>query len=123
MPQVTWQRFTKDTSELHIVVGALPAGTAGERGVRRRDTYREELMGRVVAALKPRGRWALTSVSDAGGNEVRVAFGGRADAERVAVVVNARGTGRYAGWASQRRFIFDEAAERRLAAILGSRAG
>ena len=119
MPQATWDRLAKDADTLHLVVGALPAAKAGERSVRRRDTYREELMGRLVAALRPRGRWALTSVGDASGSEVRVAFNRRSDAERVAVVVDARATGRYEGWASQRRFIFDEATEHKVEKLLG----
>jgi hypothetical protein len=121
MPQVTWERLSKDPAVLHLIAGALPLSKAGVRSVRKRDTYREELMGRLVSALKPKGRWALTSVGDGEGSEVRVAFDKRGDAERVAVVIDAKSTGRYEeGWASQRRFLFDEAAEQKVAGILGA---
>jgi len=119
MPQITWQRLCKDTEILHLIVGALPPAR-----VKTRDTYREELIGRLVAALKPRGQWAMKAVGEGesieAATEVHLAFGQRSDAERVAVVTEARATGRYAGWASQRRFTLDRAAEARFVRIVGS---
>lgn len=115
MPQLTWQRLCKDTEILHLIVGALPA-----TGARQRDAFREELIGRLVAALRPRGPWAMRMVADGETSEVHVAFGRRSDAERVAVVADARGTGRYTGWASQRRFVLDRTAEAKFARIVGT---
>ena len=120
MSQVTWERLSNDPAALHLVAGAVPPAEARLRDERKRDAYREELMGRLVAALKPKGKWAMTSRADADSSEVLVAFGRRSDAERIAVVVDAKGTGRYdEGWASQRRFVFDRAAEAKFATIVG----
>jgi len=121
MSQVTWERLSNDPAVLHLIAGAVPPAQARLRDERKRDAYREELVGRLVAALKPKGKWAMTAVADEDNSEVLVAFGRRSDAERIAVVVDARATGRYdEGWASQRRFVFDRAAEARFAAIVGS---
>jgi len=115
VPQITWQRLCKDSHSLHLIASVLPPSR-----VKTRDAYREELIGRLVAALRPRGQWAITAASDADVSEVHVAFARRSDAERVAVVTDARATGRYSGWASQRRFVLDRAAEARFAKIVGS---
>jgi hypothetical protein len=113
MPQTTWQRLCKSPETLHLIAAALPAGRDA-----RRDAWREELIGRLVAALKPKGTWAMRPVATE--SEVQVAFGRRGDAERVAVVTEARPTGRYPDWASQRRFVLDRAAEAKFAKIVGS---
>jgi hypothetical protein len=121
MSQVTWDRLSKDPAVLHLVAGAVPPAQARLRDERKRDAYREELVGRLVAVLKPKGKWAMTALANEEISEVYVAFGRRSDAERFAAVVDAKGTGRYEdGWASQRRFVFDRAAEARFAEIVGS---
>jgi len=122
MPQVTWERLAKDPSLLHLVAGALPPARARMRQERLRDAFREELIGRLVSTLRPKGPWAMTAIGDAETSEVHVAFGRRSDAERIAVVVDAKGTGRYPGWGTQRRFTLDRAAEARFTAIVGAKA-
>jgi hypothetical protein len=115
MPQITWQRLCKDTHGLHLIVGALPA-----TGARQRDAFREELIARLVAALKPKGLWATITAGSDELIEIHVAFDRRSDAERVAVVTDAKATGRYSGWASQRRFVLNRTVEANFAKIVGA---
>jgi len=105
----------------HLIVGRLPARGARGRAADRHAAHREELLGRLGEALGLGGDWSVTSVKEADGlAHARLVFETRKDAERFAGAVQARPIGRYGGWASQREFLLDKAAELAIAAAMAS---
>lgn len=65
--------------------------------------------------------WSVTSEKEADGlAHAHLAFASKTDADRFASAVQAKAIGRYPGWASQREFLLDKAAEEAIAAAMAS---
>jgi hypothetical protein len=73
---------------------------------------------RLVRKQDPAGDYAAAVVRDAGRPEVYCAFEDECDARKFAAAVNAKATGSYPGWASQRGFELDGVKVTELAASL-----
>ena len=54
--------------------------------------------------------YAMAEVPERDSNHIHCVLGKRTDADRLGTAVRASPVDRYAGWASQRRFRFDQAA-------------
>jgi len=68
---------------------------------------RSRLVARLVMALHPTGAYAVQTTRDRDLTLVQCAFEKKGDAEKFGHAVQARLNGHYAGWASQRTFMFD----------------
>jgi hypothetical protein len=111
MAQADWDEFVRSHPAAHLVAGIVPrtanAARLGRPG--RLNLSAARLLGTVIAALRPRGAYALTHVPDGAVTRVLCAFAVEDDAHRLAELANARPeTERYAGdWRSCRAFLFD----------------
>jgi hypothetical protein len=81
-------------------------------------TAAQSVLLRLVRKQKPAGDYASTLVRDAGRQAIYLAFEAEDAAREFAAVVNAKATGSYPGWASQRAFQLDGAKVTTLAASL-----
>ena len=79
-------------------------------------TAAQSVLLRLVRQQKPAGDYASTVVRDAGRPEIYLAFEDEGAAREFAVAMNAKATGSYPGWASQRAFKLDGAKVTTLAA-------
>lgn len=121
MPRVSWPRMMQAHPTAHLIVGRLPVRGARGRAADRHAAHREELLGRLGEALGLADDWSVTSVKEEDGlAHARLAFKTGKDADRFAGAVQARPSARYRGWASQREFLLDKAAEKAIAAAMAS---
>jgi hypothetical protein len=81
-------------------------------------TAAQSVLLRLVRKQKPAGDYASTVVRDAGRQEIYLAFEDGGDAKEFAAATNAKATGSYPGWASQRAVRLDGAKVTALAASL-----
>jgi hypothetical protein len=88
-------------------VATLTAGDGPEIGTRRVTNLRG-MLGRFFTGLSMAGDHALRIDRTSGAAEIHVAVELRADADRIAEALHARGIDRYSGWTSQRSFLLDE---------------
>jgi hypothetical protein len=107
MPRLSWSDFVRSHPRPHLVAAVLPQteeiGTPDVKASR-------NLLVRKIAQLAPSGTYAVTIVRGAGPPEIHCAFTNEADATAFATAMEAKVVGRYAGYASQRLFRFDDAA-------------
>jgi hypothetical protein len=106
MSRVSWHLFQDRQPRAHLIVAviALADGVAGDE-----LTAAQSVLLRLVRKQKPAGAYASTVVRDAGLQEIYLAFEDDGDTKEFAAVVNAKATGSYPGWASQRAFQLDGA--------------
>lgn len=121
MPRVSWPCMMRAHAAAHLIVGRLPARGARGRAADRHAAHREELLGRLGEAMALSDDWSVTSEKEADGlAHAHLAFASKTDADRFASAVQAKAIGRYPGWASQREFLLDKAAEEAIAAAMAS---
>ena len=116
MSRVSWPLFQDRQPRAHLIVGVLmlPGGrVAGDE-----LTAAQSVLLRLVRKQKPGGDYASTVVRDAGRQEIYLAFEDGGDAKEFAAATNAKATGSYPGWASQRAFQLDGTKVTTLAASL-----
>jgi hypothetical protein len=122
MPLRSYNDLVDEIPNAHLVVG-----TVGRIGRPAADTKElaaaAVLIKRLLAALDPRGDYAVGEMADGDDFAVHAVFALKADADRLADAVQARTVGRYAGWSSQRAFRLDPAARKVIAAALAGGAG
>jgi len=107
---LTWNDMIDLFPAGHLVTGVHPPDKLN----------RVKLLIRLVDAMEPHGEWAIrTSIDPHGENIVQVLFERKEDAERLGEAVQARQSGTYPRWASQRVFGFDKPVARKIAAVLG----
>jgi hypothetical protein len=114
MPKLAWSTFLERHPAAHFVAGVTPEGgsiTAGGR-------LQFNLMAKLIAALAPKGLYALTIDRQGRTPEIHCVFEKDTDALKVAKTVGATAAGRYPGWASQRTFLLDAYACRAIATAL-----
>jgi hypothetical protein len=107
MPRLAWSDFVHRHPRPHLVAAILPRreeiGTPEVKACR-------NLLVRKIAHLAPAGAYAVTVVRGGGSPEIHCAFADEADAMAFAVAMEAKVVARYAGYASQHLFRFDDAA-------------
>lgn len=107
MPRLSWSDFVRSHPRPHLVAAVLPQteeiGTPDVKASR-------NLLVRKIAHLAPAGAYAVTVVRGGGSPEIHSAFADEADAMAFAAAMEAKVVARYAGYASQRLFRFDDAA-------------
>ena len=116
MSRVPWHLFQDRQSRAHLIVGVIVQadGPAGSDEL----TAAQSVLLRLIRKQKPAGDYASTVVRDAGWPEIYLAFEDDGDAKEFAAAMNAKATGSYPGWASQRAFQLDGAKVTALAASL-----
>jgi hypothetical protein len=116
MSRVSWLLFQDRQPPAHLIVGVLVLadGSAGGDEL----TAAQSVLLRLARKQKARGDYASTVVRDAGRQEIYLAFEDGGDAKEFAAAMNAKATGSYPGWASQRAFRLDGAKVTALAASL-----
>lgn len=102
MARLKWDQMIDLYPRAHIVVGDLAPGS-------RLSPVRPVVA--VVKALGPTGDYA---VAMDGRVAVRAAFARKADADRLALALNARVEAKAPGWGSQRYYIMDDATVSRI---------
>lgn len=121
MPRVSWPRMMRAHPAAHLIVGRLPTRGARGRAADRHAAHREELLGRLGEALGLAGDWSVTSIKEEDGlAHSHLAFEAKKDADQFAGAVQAKVIGRYPGWATQREFLLNPAAEQAIAAAMAS---
>jgi hypothetical protein len=106
MSRVPWHLFQARQTQAHLIVALLEQSKGHPVGGDEFMAVRA-VFSRLVSKQKPTGAYALTAVRQAGRPEVYLAFENRDDAQKFASTVNAKSTGDYPGWASQRAFQLD----------------
>ena len=104
-----------DFPRAHLVVGhveSLKATVAAEKSV-----------SRLIESLGPRADWATGQMQDGKGFAVHCVFARPEDAQKLAAAVQAKGIGRYPGFASQREFGLEAAMRKNIAAALAEHRG
>ena len=116
MSRVPWHLFQDRQHRAHLVVAviALPDGPPGGDEL----AAAQSVLMRLVKKQKPTRDYAATVVRDTGRPEAYFAFEDEADATKLAALLNAKVTGSYPGWATQRVFQLDGAMVTALAASL-----
>jgi hypothetical protein len=107
MPRLAWSDFVHRHPRSHLVAAVLPE--TEEIGTPQVKASRN-LLVRKVRQLAPSGAYAVTVVRTGGPPEIHCAFANESDARVFATAMHAKVIGRYAGYASQRLFRFDDAA-------------
>ncbi len=107
MPRLAWSDFVHRHPPSHLVAAVLPE--TEEIGTPQVKASRN-LLVRKVRQLAPSGAYAVTVVRAGGPPEIHCAFANESDARVFATAMHAKVIGRYAGYASQRLFRFDDAA-------------
>ena len=91
MPKLAWSTFLERHPAAHFVAGVTPEGgsiTAGGR-------LQFNLMAKLIAALAPKGLYALTIDRQGRTPEIHCVVEKDADAQKLAQAVGARAAGRY----------------------------
>ena len=116
MSRVPWHLFQDRQPRAHLIVGVLVLadGPAGSDEL----TAAQSVLLRLVRKQKQAGDYASTLARDADWPEIYLAFEDDGDAKEFAAAMNAKATGSYPGWASQRAFQLDGAMVTALAASL-----
>ena len=100
-------RFLAKSSAPHLVAAVLPE--TEEIGTPQVKASHNLLVHK-VRQLAPSGPYAATIVRERDLPEIHCAFATEADARAFAKAMQAKVVGRYAGYASQHLFLFDDAA-------------
>ena len=116
MSRVAWHLFQDRQPRAHLIVGVLML--AGGRVAGDELTAAQSVLLRLARKQKPASDYASTVVRDAGRPEIYLAFEDDGDAKKFAAATNAKATGNYPGWATQRVFQLDGAKVTTLAASL-----
>jgi hypothetical protein len=101
MPQQTYTELVDAFPRAHLVVGSVRQASRLEGA--------EVTIANLITALVPAGEWAVCQMRNGPGYAVHCVFARKDDADRLAAAVLAVSIGRYAGFASQRRFRLEEA--------------
>ena len=96
----------------HLVVGYVKVAGA--------TSAKSRLIFTLIKSLGVEGAHVIDVQGEGGGWAVHCAFEREADAARMALAVHARSVARYPHWKSQRAFLFDERAEKRIATTLSA---
>jgi len=112
----------RDHPEAHLVVGIIPV-PKGQQGTGSQRHSQLALLGRLARSLRLRGTYALAAIPEREGTNVHVALEIGDDALALSAAVDATAIDRYAGWKTQRSFLFDDAAADRMRAALKVRVG
>jgi len=107
MRRLPWSDFVRNHPRAHLVVAFLPE--TGEIGTPQARAKRDVLIS-TIRQLVPLAVYATTIVRASGQAEIHCAFADEAAAAVLAAAMKAKVVGRYTGYASQRRFRFDDAA-------------
>jgi hypothetical protein len=107
MSRVPWHLFQDRQPRAHLVVGVIVQADGPPGGDEL--TAAQSVLLRVMRKQKPGGDYASTVVRDAGRQEIYLAFEDGGDAKEFAAATNAKATGSYPGWASQRAVRLDGA--------------
>lgn len=99
----------------HLVVGYVKVAGA--------TPAKSRLILTLIKGLGVEGAHMVDVQGEGGGWAVHCAFEQEADAARIALAVHARCVARYPYWKSQRAFLFDERAEKRIATTLNALPG
>lgn len=76
------------------------------------------MIGRLIENLGLRADWAVDRMQDGRGFSVHCVFALPEDAQKVAAAVQAKGIGRYPGFASQREFTLDATMRKNISTAL-----
>jgi hypothetical protein len=110
MPRRSFEDLLDDFPRAHLVVGhveSLKATATGEKAV-----------SRLIDSLGPRADWATGQMQNGRGFAVHCVFARPEDAQKLAAAVQAKGIGRYPGFASQREFTLDTGMRKNISAAL-----
>jgi len=115
MARRSFEALLDDFPRAHLVVGHVETLKA--------TATAEKAIGRLIESLGPRADWATGQMQDGRGFAVHCVFARPEDAQKLAAAVQAKGIGRYPGFASQREFGLDAAMRKNIAAALAEHRG
>ena len=116
MSRVSWHLLQDRQEQVHLIAGVIVQADGPPGGDEL--TAAQSVLLRLIRKQKPAGDYASTLARDAGWQEIYLAFEGDGDAKEFAAAMNAKATGSYPGWATQRAFQLDGAKVTALAASL-----
>lgn len=110
MPKRSFEDLLDEFPRAHLIVGHVESLKA--------TATAEKVIGGLIESLGLRADWATGQIQDGRGFAVHCVFARPEDAQRLAAAVQAKGIGRYPGFASQREFTLDATMRKNIATAL-----